>query len=304
MWKRNEREIRKGNKKVLPLFRNNQVVRNATKHLKNKKEMKKIINLVAIVLFTSSVFGQISLEHSYPNGKWETSIAKLSNSGMKYLWVDVSTGVLKLYNLDHTLFKTLTFPVLANMTNVEVGYLSETTFDLDADVEFMVYYQDDNNWANSVTKIIDESGTTILNAVGETPSINTYDGIHGAIFNTPNGTKMILDNHTDNAAKVYSLPGTLIATAINDIEYDENFLESYPNPAGNYIKLAYTLPTNIKEAKVSIYDIEGKIVKSYTIDNNYKDLFIDTQDFSNGTYLCQINSNGIAISDTKFIVQK
>lgn len=266
--------------------------------------MKKIINLIAIVLFTSSVFGQISLEHSYPNGKWETSIAKLSNSGMKYLWVDVSTGILKLYNLDHTLFKTLTFPVLANMTNVEVGYLSETTFDLDAGVEFMVYYQDDNNWANSVTKIIDESGSTILNAVGETPSINTYDGIHGAIFNTPNGTKMILDNHTDNAAKVYSLPGTLIATAINDIEYDENFLESYPNPAGSYIKLAYTLPTNIKEAKVSIYDIEGKIVKSYTIDNNYKDLFIDTQDFSNGTYLCQINSNGIAISDTKFIVQK
>lgn len=266
--------------------------------------MRKNIYLMALVLLTSNLFAQITLEHSYPNGKWETSIAKLSNSGMKYQWVDVSTGVLKLYNLDHSLFKTLTFPVLTNMTNTEVGYVSETTFDLDADIEFMVYYQDDNNWVNSVTKIVDESGNLILNATSETPSINTYDGIYGAIFNTPNGTKMILDNHSDNAAKVYSLPGTLIAAVIDNSDYDNNFLESYPNPAGNYIKLAYTLPANIKEAKVSIYDIEGKMVKNYTIDNNYKELFIDINEFSNGAYLCQIYSNEIKISDTKFVVQK
>jgi hypothetical protein len=115
---------------------------------------------------------------------------------------------------------------------------------------------------------------------------------------------MILDNHSDNAAKVYSLPGTLIAAVIDNSDYDNNFLESYPNPAGNYIKLAYTLPANIKEAKVSIYDIEGKMVKNYTIDNNYKELFIDINEFSNGAYLCQIYSNEIKISDTKFVVQK
>lgn len=267
--------------------------------------MKKIINLVTLVFLTSNLFAQITLEHSYPNGKWETSIVKLSNSGMKYQWVDVSTGALKLYNLDHSLYKSMTFPVLANMTNVEVAYVSEKTFDLDADIEFLVYYQDDNNWINSLTKIIDESGAIILNAPSETPSIHTYDGIHGAIFNTPNGTKMILDNHNDSSAKVYSLPGTLFATAIKNANYDNlNFLQSYPNPTENYITLAYSLPSSIKEAKVFIYDIEGKVVKSYTIDHNYKEILIDTQGFCNGTYLCQINSDGIKISDTKFIVQR
>jgi hypothetical protein len=265
--------------------------------------MKKFINLVVLVLLTSNLFAQITLEHSYPNGKWETSIVKLSNSGMKYQWVDVSTGELKLYNLDHSLFKSMTFPVLANVTSTEVAYVSETTFDLDAGVEFLVSYIDDNNWMNSVTKIIDESGALILNATSETPSINTYDGIHGAIFNTPSGTKMILDNHSDNAAKVYNLPGTLIATAIKNVDYFNNYLETYPNPAGNYIKLAYTLPTNIKEAKVSIYNLKGEVVRTYTIDNNYKELLIDTQEFSNGTYLCQIQSSGLKIASTKFIVQ-
>lgn len=265
--------------------------------------MKKFINLVVFVLLTSNLFAQITLEHSYPNGKWQTSMVKLSNSGMKYQWVDVTTGQLKLYNLDHSLFKSMTFPVLATTTYTQVAYVSETTFNLDTDVEFMVYYQNDGNWINSVTKIINETGVLILDKPNETPSTNNFASVYGAIFNTAAGTKMILDNHSDNTSKVYSLPGTLLITGIKNNDYNNNLLEAYPNPAGNYIKLAYTLPTKIKEAIVSIYNIEGKIVKTYTIDNNYKELLIDTQEFSNGTYLCQIQSSGIKIASTKFIVQ-
>lgn len=275
---------------------------NLTKH--DIKEMKKIINLVVFVLLTSHLSGQITLEHSYTNGKWQTSMVKLSNSGMKYQWVDVSSGELKLYNLDHSLFKSMTFPVLTGKSGVWVVYVSETTFDLDAEVEFMVYYQDDGNWVNSVTKIMNETGAVIFDKTSETPAMNSYTDKIESIFNTTSGTKMILDNHSDNASKVYSLPGTLIATAIKKLDYNDHFLETYPNPAENYIKLAYTLPKNIREAKVSIYDIKGNIVKTYTIDKNYKELLIDTQEFSNGAYLCQIYSNGMKISDTKFIVQK
>jgi len=266
--------------------------------------MKKNINLIMLVLITSNLFSQITLEHTYPKGKWQTSIVKLSNSGMKYQWVDVEAGVLKLYNLDHSLFKSMTFPVLTNATSTVIVHVSETTFDTDSKIEFMVYYQDDNNWINSVTKIINETGTVILDATSETPAVNTDDGIDGFIFNTPSGTKMILDNHSDSSAKVYSLPGTLFATAINPTENFNQILETYPNPAENYIKVAYTLPTNIKEAIVSIYNAEGKLIKTYTIDNNYTELIIDTQEYSDGNYLCQINSNGTTISDTKFVVQK
>ena len=267
--------------------------------------MKKIINLILLVILTSNAYGQITLEHSYPNGKWKTSVIKLSNSGIKYQWVDVAAGQLKLYNLDHSLFKSMTFPVISGLSSTSVAYVSETTFDLDAEVEFMVYYQEDGNWTSSVTKIINENGTVILDKPSETPSTNNFSGIAEAVFNTPSGTKMVLDNHSDNASKVYSLPGTLVASAIKNIDKDNNsHFESYPNPAGNYIKLAYTLPSSVKEAKVSIYSLDGKKVKTYTIDNNYKELYIDTTDFSSGVYICQINSNGMKISNTEFIVQK
>jgi hypothetical protein len=46
---------------------------------KLKTEMKKNIYLVALVLMTSNLFAQITLEHSYPNGKWETARVKDSS---------------------------------------------------------------------------------------------------------------------------------------------------------------------------------------------------------------------------------
>jgi hypothetical protein len=268
--------------------------------------MKKIIQLIALFLLTSNIFGQITLEHSYPNGKWQTTMVKLSNSGYKYQWVNVTTGQLKLYNLDHSLFKSMSFPIITGLTGVWIIYVSENTFNLDNDVEFMLYYQEDGNWVNSGVKIINEKGTVIFDKASETPAINSYGGIE-SIINTPNGTKMILDNHSDSSAKVYSLPGTLIVNAIKNIDMNDHynkFIETYPNPADNYIKLAYTLPTNIKIAHVSIFDVKGKIVKTYIIDNNYKELLIDTQDFTNGTYFCEIKSDDIKISDSKFIIQK
>ncbi len=198
----------------------------------------------------------------------------------------------------------MTFPVLSGLTNTVVDYVSENTFDLDAEIEFMVYYQDDNNWANSVTKIINENGTVILDKPGETPSSNYYSSGLRSIFNTPSGTKMILDNHSDNSTKIYSLPGSYFATSLKDKDYNDQYLKSFPNPADDYIKIAYTLPSSIKEAKVEIFSMDGKVVKTCTIDKNFKELLIDTKDFSNGTYFCQINSNGTKISNTKFIVQK
>lgn len=267
--------------------------------------MKKLIIILSCILLTINSIGQINFEYSYPNGKLKTTIIKLSNSGLKYQWVDVSTGQIKLYNLDHTIFKTMSFPVLAGMTGVYVAYVSENTFDTDNEIEYMVYYQDDFNWVNSATKIVNENGTIILDKVGEIPAFSMTGDEIAAIFNTPNGTKMILDSYNDNSAKVYSLPGTLVATNLKNVENNfNNSLFAFPNPANTYIKMAYTLPANIKEANVSIFDVEGKLVKVYTIDHNFNELLIETDNWNSGIYFCQINSNGKNISTTEFVVRK
>ena len=61
---------------------------------------------------------------------------------------------------------------------------------------------------------------------------------------------------------------------------------------------------NIKEARVSIFNSVGAIIKTYYIDHNYKELLIETTDLKNGIYYCQIDSDGRKISSTEFIVGK
>ncbi|MBK8658268.1 MAG: T9SS type A sorting domain-containing protein [Bacteroidetes bacterium] len=52
-----------------------------------------------------------------------------------------------------------------------------------------------------------------------------------------------------------------------------------------------------KEATVSVYNIAGEVVRTYTLDSNYKELLIDSLEFSNGTYLCHIQSNDLTIAN-------
>lgn len=266
--------------------------------------MNKLFITLIVILFAIRSNGQITLEHSYPNGKWKTSMVKLANSGMKYMWSNNSTGQLILYNLDHSIFKSMNYPVPASNVDVLIYYISETTFDLDNEVEFMAIYDQFNNVASASTKIINEDGTVIFTKNGETPPTGIDEDEIQSIFNTSNGTKMILDSYNDNSEKVYNLPGTLIVTNIKNYEYNNNFIKPYPNPANSYIRLAYTLPSNIKEAKVSIFDVNGNVIRTYRIDGNFKELLIDTNELVDGLYFCQINSNGQKISSTEFLVKK
>jgi hypothetical protein len=266
--------------------------------------MNKLIISMAMVLFFIESNAQIVLENSYPNGEWSTAMVELSNSGKKYQWLDITNGQIKLYNLNHSIFKTMNFPLAAANQLPFIYYVSENTFDLDAGIEFMVYYWDGNNLLNSETKIINEDGTILFSKIGESPVLEYSDEV-ASIKNTISGTKMIFNSHNDGSSKVYSLPGTLVATHLKNVNFDENnYIQPYPNPANNFIKIAYSLPSSIKEAKVTLYDATGKVIRTYLIDGNYKDLLIDTKELVDGLYLCEINSNGRKISNTEFLVKR
>lgn len=267
------------------------------------RKIQKNLFVVFLVLISAKASSQITLEHSYPNGRYKVSIVELSNSGKKYQWVNTSTGELKLYNLDHSLFKSMNFPLAsAGQSSVFVYYTSESTFALDSKIEYMVYYLNDINQTNSETKIINEDGTILFSKTGESPT--RYADKETAIHNTINGTKMILDSHNDSTAKIYSLPGTLIATNINKYEFEEDDFLMYPNPARNIIKLAYSLPQNVKEATMTIYNSNGAIINKFNIDSNYREILVNTDNYIDGIYYCQVNINNIKASSTKFVIKK
>ena len=110
--------------------------------------MKKIIVTCIIILqITLNCFAQITLEQSYSTDAPIGSI-KLSLSGDKYIYFHNTGGsydTVKLYNANHSVFKTISVPQISGLGVVLLSYVSETLFNLDTLVEYMVLYHNQTN---------------------------------------------------------------------------------------------------------------------------------------------------------------
>lgn len=274
------------------------------------KYIMKKITLCFTLFSLQFVFSQIALEHTYPNSFAKMIGINLSNSGFKYRVVNLTTNQVILYNLDHSIFKTMSFSTYPGANSITVWYVSENTFDLDNEVEFMAYYGTDGPGQQQVyvTRIYNETGTILFEKIGETPvwvsEGEPYDAIN-AIYSTSSGTKMILNSSIDNSANIYSLPGSL-PLAINEIISPEfnSEIKLFPNPTkNNKISIAYTLPENVKIGKVNIYNTAGQIIKTFNVDNNFSTIELNTENLASGTYVCEVLGNSKRISTSQFIVQ-
>jgi hypothetical protein len=77
----------------------------------------------------------------------------------------------------------------------------------------------------------------------------------------------------------------------------------FPNPNNGSFVLVYDLKT-ITEAKVSIYDISGKLVYVKTIDNLESRITINTINLNNGIYFIQLSDDTKLLWTDKVVIQK
>ena len=77
----------------------------------------------------------------------------------------------------------------------------------------------------------------------------------------------------------------------------------YPNPNNGSFTLTYDLKT-LNEAKVSIYDISGKLVYIKTIDNLESRININTINLNNGIYFIQLSDDIKLLWTDKLVIQK
>ncbi len=289
--------------------------------------MKKIISITAIMLVLAIVArGQISLENTYTltntPQKSGLSIIRLDVSGDKYFLYNIDAKQIKLYNLNHSLFKTINIPALPkyrpNNTDsiVSISYISENLFNTDNLIEYVSfdggYHLDISPLSYGSMRVFNENGVVIFNGDSLMPTFKrdaTYYGYeseskHDFIYNTTAGTKMILYSYKNNVdqQRVYSLPGQL-TTRISTPNKDVHTTLPYPNPTKNSIVLPYKLD-NGKEGKLVITDLNGKILVEYTIDNTFDNVLIDTNTMTAGSYFYSIYASDKKVSTGKFIVTK
>ena len=272
--------------------------------------MKRIIfiAMLAIAAFTSKpVMAQITLEHTYDSAFGNLYMVNLEVEGMKYAWRDDINISVRLYNLDHSIFKIMDYSSVPNLNASTILYVSEHLFNTDNLIEYMMINFDANHIYH--TYIINELGSIIFTADSLSPTVKpNAPQTQLPIYNTTNGTKMILSGsyNGNTVANVYSLTGHL-SNSIQQITNSNNnnlSMENiYPNPSnGNNTTIEFHLPQGENKGEIVIYNMQGMEQKRYEIDNTFHNLIINNSDLHSGTYFYQLLTNNAATGAKKMIV--
>ncbi len=106
----------------------------------------------------------LALEHDYTDSQWGLLYRiKLENSGEKYYCLNSVTNQMQLFNADHTPWKTVNMPLPDGYSYTNVGFVSETAVNADAQLEIgYSYYAVVGGNLVHEGKIINEAGSNLL----------------------------------------------------------------------------------------------------------------------------------------------
>lgn len=274
------------------------------------KNAKSLYILMSLISTTS--FGQITLEHTYPGSsnfinspsQQQLYLIKLEVDGEKYVHIDRGNKVVNFYNLNHSFYKTISFygatDLYPNANNMSILYISQNLFDNDNEIEFLYV---DQNYPDAVTQIVNEDGSILFteNHAGAVVLQNVPQA-QVPIYNTTAGTKMILSlcsgSLNTGGTNVYSLPGTLAALTVTNIENESAEFVLYPNPTTNTVTIN---SSKMLMAKINIVDLNGNTIETVNT-NNSLSVELNVSNLSSGEYLLQIiDDQGKLIENKKII---
>ncbi|GAB3725763.1 hypothetical protein GCM10027594_07300 [Hymenobacter agri] len=255
-------------------------------------------SLLAVALLTGrAAQAQITPEKVYNGGGY---MVRLSNGDYKYVMSDASNQHT-LYNLNHSIFKQFTPPVLSNATPAGVAFISDRLFDTNpSTIEYLAFYYNPTNGNAIRATIFSETGTTL--AVLD----STYDA---DIYNTPAGTKLLAQKSGYNATggltrfytRVYSLPGQLALRAAT-AGVAEQVDGAYPNPAHEKVTLPYAVPAG-QVGTLQVMDLSGKLVARYQVDSHVKALEMSARDLHPGLYVYSVTTPAGTTAGRRFVIQ-
>jgi hypothetical protein len=255
----------------------------------NSESMNRLFLTIALAAgFHFLLTGQIYLEHTYNHSG---TFTHLKNSGNKFFIMDVGSNQCRIYNVNHSLWKTINLSVPFDNYLYDIRFVSENLFTLDNSLCLAyVYYKYDavNQYYTFTAKVIRENGTVLLTipgcqylyvtslADGETKLVTySYD------YSVTPGTIQ---------TTVYNLPGELLSSQGTPELPSFHQRSAFPNPSKGYTNIPYAFPEGEETGEIIITDLQGRIVESYQVDKTFDHLIIDTGQFPRGMYLYFLKS--------------
>lgn len=277
--------------------------------------MKKLIIVVVIMISAVSVKAQIIYEHTYPGPQSPSEARPVvinmgGSDGYKYLYVDYQTNQLRLFNLDHSNFATVTVPtLLTNNSEYRIGYVTWSLFDCDTTMfEYAVL---PSIWKNTFC-IYRQDGSVVFKKDSTLAiwCVGCYDRSYEQlpIYNTPVGAKLLLSKSDSlgfsKTIDVYSLCGSLPTNVSLTNAGSTSHLKVFPNPTDMTVNFEVTPTNNFEKLELVVFDITGQEIRRETVGQGYRLYTLDVSYLPSGTYPFSLYSNGQKLDSGKFIISK
>ena len=263
--------------------------------------MRLLTTFAVILFFSSAAFSQIVKEHEYTSS---ANLVELAISGDKYYTLNWTASTCELYNLDHTLWKTINLAVPAGQYLYDVRHVSETLFNVDSKVELAyTYYAYDTTlfYYTYTTQIINEDGTVVLSLTGA-----SYSEIHAL---ADKSTKMLAWLYDYSVIPytvrtvVLALPGTIFSDKQPGGTMTEQHSQAFPNPCSGSVTVPYVWPDHAMTGTLEVTDMSGRITHTYPVGKGFNDLVLNTEGWPKGAYHYRVVAGGSATKGGTFIVR-
>jgi hypothetical protein len=263
--------------------------------------MKTTTFFTLFLLLFCTLNAQVTLDKKYD---YSTSVVKFESLGYKYYLMDVPNGQCRIYNTDHSLFKTINCNIPNGFYLSDIIYLSEKLFDTDPGIELLCTFYKYNTaqaYYEYDSKIINDDGSQMIfmdgslyNYVNKTGE-NTYK-LFSYCYDYSVSPEKVWTN-------IYNLPGSPVVSALMNPNNPEITLNAFPNPASQSLKVAYFLPENINQATLHLIDNSGKQVEQFVVDSHTDHLMLDVSRYQSGVYHYFIEYNNTKTPAKKLVVQ-
>ncbi len=265
--------------------------------------MKNLILIGLLLLITAVGYSQVTLEQTY---NYSAAPVILETLGYKYYLMDVSNAQCRIYNPDHSLFKTISCNVPAGCYLADLRYLSQKVFDLDEDIELVYTWY---KYVPTAESYYYEYGSSIINEDGT--SIAAIDGARYVYLNETGDNVWKLFAYCYDYSiwperiwtNIYNLPGTVVSVIVPPSEKYDVGLKAFPNPAERTVKVSYTLPPEIKEATLFLIDSYGKLLNQFTVDNHTDHLLLNVSAYPAGIYNYYLQYNNTRSGSAKLAIK-
>lgn len=274
----------------------------------NKEPNMQALRSIFLFLAFSAVFSlnspaQIVFEQSFP---YSGTITQLEKEGPKFYLMDIVAKECRIYNLDYSLYKTISLDVPADRYLYDIQFVTQNLFDSDDGVELLyVFYQyvetATGYYYVYTTRIADENGSVLLDVPGgswtEIKNIST-EGARMMVWVTDYSVYPY-----PVETRIYKLDGQLSGVRAEQVPgfHDNGF---FPNPTTGIIRTnADRFGTNDK-AEWVIMDMAGKMVARVPVSEAGNPLDLKSIGLLNGIYLIRMESKNYQTKFQQIVLDK